>query len=384
MKRHPEISQPVAEGISKSRAVVTEQALRLWFKDLKLHLEKEKCVDILDDPSRIFNGDEIAFQLCPRTGKVLCPKKWKNVYEVNVGQEKETITVLLFISAEGKVLPPLIVYPYVRLPAAIADSVPQEWVIGSPSGWMRSETFFEYMANSFNDWLITNNIKNPILCLLDGHKSHLTMQLSEFCSANGIILYSLLPNSTHIIQRADVNVFKPLKSNWRKTVLEWKSEPDNFNKSLTKENFAPLVKMTLDKGDLQSSVINGFRACGLYPYDPNNVDYSKCVQNVAEKLNNIQIATKEDNIRYNFFMFFSFLDFLYVTDNQTPEDDDNYDRIQPLSLPDDLSQDDFIDYSNSIFITEEESREINKISSEEEYEPLQQYETGIIILHKIR
>ena len=285
LKRHPHLSQRTSEGISKGRAIVTEEALRLWFKGLKDYLESIKCLDILEDPSRIVNGDETAFQLCPKTGKVLCPKKWKNIYEINVGNEKETITVLLFITAAGKTVIPMIVYPYVRIPEAISNSVPEEWSIGrSESGWMRSETFYEYMANDFNKWLNENNIKRPILCLVDGHKSHLTMHLSEFCSNNQIILYSLLPNSTHIIQPADVSVFKPLKTNWRKTVLEWKSIPENFDKTLSKETFAPLVKLTLERTSLESSIINGFKACGLYPFEPNNVDYSKCVKNTAEKL----------------------------------------------------------------------------------------------------
>ena len=78
---------------------------------------------------------KLHFNYVPELEKFHIQKKWKNVYNVNVGQEKETITVLLFISDEGKVLQSIFVYPYVRLPAAIADSVPEEWVIGkSPSG----------------------------------------------------------------------------------------------------------------------------------------------------------------------------------------------------------------------------------------------------------
>uniref|UniRef100_A0ABD2VZF8 DDE-1 domain-containing protein n=1 Tax=Trichogramma kaykai TaxID=54128 RepID=A0ABD2VZF8_9HYME len=111
----------------------------------------------------------------------------------------------------------MIVHPYQRLPQAVAASLPENWIIGkSDSDWMQSPTFFEYMANGFNDWLTENNIKRPILCLVDGHKSHLTMHLSEFCDKHGIISYSLLPNATHIIKSADLSVFKPLKSEWKK------------------------------------------------------------------------------------------------------------------------------------------------------------------------
>ncbi|KAL7306097.1 hypothetical protein TKK_0001550 [Trichogramma kaykai] len=200
LKRHPELSLRVSESISKGRAVVTEESIKAWFHGLHCYLEEMNCTDILDDPTRIFNGDETSFNLCPKTGKVLCPKKWKNVYEISMGNEKETLTVLIFVTAAGELVTPMIVYPYMRLPPAVAKSVPSDWIIGkSDSGWMQSQVFYEYMANGFNDWLTENNVRRPILCLVDGHKSHLTMYLSKFCDDHGIILYSLLPNATHIL-----------------------------------------------------------------------------------------------------------------------------------------------------------------------------------------
>ncbi|KAL7306367.1 hypothetical protein TKK_0001791 [Trichogramma kaykai] len=283
LQRHQNIRERVLEGISKGRAVVTKESISCWFDNLKLHLKERNALDILIDPSRIYNGDETSFNLCPKTGKVLCPKAWKNVYEINVGNDKETITVLIFIAANGKLVTPMVVYPYIRLPQPVAESVPENWIIGkSESGWMQSQVFYEYMANGFNQWLTDNDIKKPILCLVDGHKSHLTMHLSQFCDDNGIILYSLLPNSTHILQPADLSIFKSLKSNWKNTVMEWQS--DNFDKTLTKELFAPLLFVTLTKNSIEEAIKNGFRAAGIYPFDKEAVDYTRCVKNNMENL----------------------------------------------------------------------------------------------------
>ena len=45
----------------------------------------------------------------------------------------------------------MIVYPYVRPPLKLVQSVPESWTIGrSESGWMKSDVFYEYMANDFN------------------------------------------------------------------------------------------------------------------------------------------------------------------------------------------------------------------------------------------
>nr|CAI5865741.1 unnamed protein product [Callosobruchus analis] len=63
-----------------------------------------------------------------------------------------------------------------------------------------------------------NCIKLPVLLFLDGHKSHINMELSKFCSEKGILLCCLLPSATHILQPCDVAIFKCLKNQWKKTV----------------------------------------------------------------------------------------------------------------------------------------------------------------------
>lgn len=80
LKRHQEISLREAETINKARAVVTEESVRLWFRELNTFLEANDLQDLMKDPNRIFNGDESGFALCPKTGKVLAPKGWKNLY----------------------------------------------------------------------------------------------------------------------------------------------------------------------------------------------------------------------------------------------------------------------------------------------------------------
>ena len=94
---------------------------------------------IMADPRRIFNTDETSFSLCPKSGKVLGPKGWRNVYDLKRGNEKDTLTVLATFSADGKVVPGMIVYPYQRAPREVVVSVPPPWAIGlSDSGWMKS------------------------------------------------------------------------------------------------------------------------------------------------------------------------------------------------------------------------------------------------------
>ncbi|KAG5885270.1 hypothetical protein JTB14_025967 [Gonioctena quinquepunctata] len=135
LKRQKNSALREAEGLSKARAIISEESIRKLFRKLKLYLQRAEASDILTDPSRIFNGDETSFAMCPKSGKVLAPKGYKNVYEIKRGSEKETITVLLVFLADGKTLTTRVVFPFVRPNKAIVYSVLSEWFIGrSESG----------------------------------------------------------------------------------------------------------------------------------------------------------------------------------------------------------------------------------------------------------
>ena len=62
-----------SEGISKGRAVITEEYFKKLFNELKTLLIEQNALNILNDPTRIFNWDETSFSLCSKTEKVLTP-----------------------------------------------------------------------------------------------------------------------------------------------------------------------------------------------------------------------------------------------------------------------------------------------------------------------
>ncbi|KAJ8930637.1 hypothetical protein NQ314_016552 [Rhamnusium bicolor] len=130
----------------------------------------------------------------------------------------------IVFNAERKTTYPMVVFPYTRPPKTVVNSMPSGWFLGkSETGWMRGDVFFEYIANGLNKWLTEENIPQPVLLLIDGHKSLLTLEISKFCSENKIILYALPSNTTHILQPADVSVFKPLKTEWKNSVRMWQN-----------------------------------------------------------------------------------------------------------------------------------------------------------------
>lgn len=130
---------------------------------------------------------------------------------------KTNLTVLFTFGADGSIVSPSIVFPFKRISQEIKDSVPESWGIGrSDNGWMRTEVFWEFLIDAFGLYLENKEIQKPVILFVEGHKSHLSYQISELCCELGIILIALYPNATRILQPADVSAFKPLKQAWKK------------------------------------------------------------------------------------------------------------------------------------------------------------------------
>lgn len=260
MKRHPELSARVSQNLTKTRAGVSESNIKNWFSEIKIYFEGNGLMDIIQNsPRRIFNCDETAFFLSPPSNTVIVRKGQKIVHNIINSEEKECITTLIMGNAAGELAPPMVVISLKRIPKTFTESVPASWAVGrSDNGWMTGETFYEYIANVFHPWLIKNQIDFPVILYLDGHVSHLTLALSEFCSENKIELIALYPNSTHFLQPMDVAVFHPLKNAWKKEVYNWRI--NNSATRLKRDNFCPLLDTVLKSTTLK----NGFRACGLF------------------------------------------------------------------------------------------------------------------------
>jgi len=199
--------------VTSASGNVSEENIKKWFNEIHAYLSDEKLVNILNNPERIFNGDETGFSLFPKTKSVLGPRGAKDIYEIAKGNEKENITAMFTFNAAGQMCNPMIIYKYQRIPQNTIDTIPPHWRVGrSDTVWMKAEVFYEYIANIFYPFLVEKNIQFPVLLFVDGYKSHLSYQLSTLCSDLKIILIALYPNATRILHPTDVSAFRPLKS----------------------------------------------------------------------------------------------------------------------------------------------------------------------------
>ncbi|XP_075975831.1 uncharacterized protein LOC142976394 isoform X1 [Anticarsia gemmatalis] len=282
MLRHPTVSKCVLQNLPTNRNQVTDVALRSWFSRVGSYFKDNDLLPVLQDPKRIFNCDETGFFLCPKDKQVLVKKDSKRVYNRVANDEKECLTVLVNVSADGNVAPPMVLFPYERLPNNIKSTVPSGWGLGNTeSGWMNMESFYEYVANVFYPWLRQQEITLPVALFLDGHTSHISLPLTTFCKEKGIVLVALLPSSTHVLQPLDVAVFRPVKETWRDIVREFREK--HKEAKLKRTDFPREVEKCFDRSLKPETIISGFKCCGLYPFDEKNIDYDNLLSKVQKR-----------------------------------------------------------------------------------------------------
>lgn len=288
LQRHPDLSIRKPEGVTNASANVTEYDIRKWFKEVKEILAEEGVDHLLNEPSRLLNGDEACFWLDPTADRVIAKRGERNVYKVDQGPSKKNITTMFTCAADGTMYPPCVVLPYKKIPMQVIQSVPSDWGLGkTDSGWMTRECFLQYVKKVLHPQIVRAKIPLPVIYFIDGHSSHTPWETADECKQLGIILVCLYANSTRILQPLDVAVFKPLKQSWLRAVDDWKME--NPNNHLKTENFAPMLQRSMLALD-NSIIKSGFKACGLYPFDANAVDYTKCLGRKATSSNDVSVS----------------------------------------------------------------------------------------------
>lgn len=260
--------------MSKARSNISERDIRQWFARTEELLTKNDCAAALADPSRVYNTDETAIYLNPQGGKFI-GQKGRPTVRINENDDKANLTILFTVSADGQQAPPFILFKCKRLPKSVGQNIPLHWGFSAnENGWMTAEKFYGYVANVFHPFLERNNIQRPVILFMDGHSSHISLPLSDFCVQNKIILVCLIASATHILQPLDVGFFRPLKVYWRKCARLYRVKN---NHDIKKEDVANQIELVLRENDarLKTAIQNGFRTTGLYPFDVNNVNFER-------------------------------------------------------------------------------------------------------------
>ena len=103
---------------------MTQDSVLGWFTEVEEYFKKKDILQVLMDPSWLFNSDETAFFLNLKGTKVLAGEGDKTIYQQVNSDDKECLTVLITGNANSSVVTPLAVYKHERLPPEIMQNFP--------------------------------------------------------------------------------------------------------------------------------------------------------------------------------------------------------------------------------------------------------------------
>ena len=101
------------------------------------------------------------------------------------------------------------------------------------------------------------------LLILDGHNSHVTLEVVQKARATGLDLLSLQSHMSHALQPLDVCCFKPFKQHFREYRDFWSSR--NRHQAASKEMLAHWVSLALKKALTPHNIQKEFSATRIYP-----------------------------------------------------------------------------------------------------------------------
>jgi len=108
---------------------------------------------------------------------------------------------------------------------------------------------------------------DPVLLILDNHSSHLSIAAIEYCRQNGVIMLTLPPHSSHMIQPLDVTFFGPFKTYYSQACDNWMvSHP---GRPITECQTGLLVKQAYERAATVGIAVKGFAETGIWPYNPS-------------------------------------------------------------------------------------------------------------------
>lgn len=228
IRRNPRIASVVGRKIEALRIHGTRWESLLEFYN---HFEAIKTRYGITNEI-IWNMDEhgIAVGLCTNI-RVLASSRKTRTYNVS-SQNREWVSVIECISADGAFIKPLIIFKGMSVQSSWFEECTPDWIfMTSENGW----TSYRVAIGWLNDIFIPETQRSPPvprLLLMDGHGSHVDLEFQYACRMAGIHVLILPPHSSHVLQPLDLAVFSALKNRYRRAIadLAWLDDGDKVKK----------------------------------------------------------------------------------------------------------------------------------------------------------
>ena len=231
------------------------------------------------------------------------------VYSIT-GNSKEQITTFCAANAAGDTLPPMHIFPGERFKTnPMSRCVDGVYFGRTPNGWISTELFYGWIANHFSK-LVT---QWPVVLIVDGHSTHIDLEVSKLCRDLQIHLYCLPPHTSHVLQPLDVGFFSSLKVSWGKAFENYKFS--NPGIPLTKYTFAAVFKSAWIDCVKKSTITNSFKESGICPFNPGVIHHERLAPSLPMSSEASVLQSHQQAIPYakNLNMWWDLKPWSYIT-----------------------------------------------------------------------
>lgn len=172
--------------------------------------------------TNIYNVDESGYTVCQKPQRIVAKKGKKNVGILTSAEHGKNITVVCCVSAHGVYVPPMFIFPRMKMKPKLMDRTPARSIGAvSKSGWINDSLFTQWFAH-FIATVQPKSRPEPTVLLFDGHASHTNnLDVIEMARANNVQLIVFPSHCTHRLQPLDVSVFKSINLYYDKAVATW-------------------------------------------------------------------------------------------------------------------------------------------------------------------
>ena len=272
LKRWSDLKMAKPQKLQISRAKsASQEVIDTYFSELGKVMRDN---NLMEAPQRIYNIDETGISTEHAPPKIICSKE-SNPQAVT-SERSANVTIIAGANAVGNYIPPFYVFPGKRWTDDLLEGAPTGSVgTMSDKGWSNSRTFEAYVMDHLAKHAALSEGKDneATLIMYDGHKSHLSLTLTEWAKKRNVILYVLPPHTSHLTQPLDLSVFGPLKSQYYKECQTYLQQ--NPGISITRYEVAKLTAKPYLKALCPENIISGFRKSGIYPYNNKTLTSSQ-------------------------------------------------------------------------------------------------------------
>ena len=188
------------------------------------------------------------------------------MHRVVASEKGRNHTVVACGSASGYILPPMIVFPRVRVSEALKASAPPGSIVAAQKkGWITAELYLRW----FRFFLEQIPPARPVLLIQDGCSSHISIELIELAKENHVHLLCLPSHTTHVLQPLDVGVFSSFKHQVGLALNRLLRSSEG--RVPTSEDIPAILSEAWPKSVTPVNIMSGFRKSGIHPLNPSYI-----------------------------------------------------------------------------------------------------------------